>query len=68
MSFNNLQGLPTAINQQHQLTPEFLEDLKEKILALIQNPDECILGENAYNQLTLVACIFVKQDFPSNWP
>lgn len=42
--------------------------MKAKILALIQNPDDCILGENAYNQLTLVACIFVKQDFPSSWP
>ena len=67
-TLNNLQGMPQAINQQHQLTSEFLEDLKAKILALIQNPDDCILGENAYNQLTLVACIFVKQDFPSNWP
>ena len=56
------------MNQQHQLTPEFLEDLKAKVLALVQNPDDCILGENAYSQLTLVACIFVKQDFPSNWP
>jgi hypothetical protein len=37
-----------------------LEDLKAKILVLIQNPDDCIMGENAYNQLTLVACIFVK--------
>ena len=35
---------------------------------MIQNPDDCILCENAYNQLTLVACIFVKQDFPSSWP
>jgi len=41
--------MPKAINQQHQLSNEFLEDLKAKILELIQNPDECILGENAYN-------------------
>lgn len=67
-ALQNLSGFPPAINQQQELTPEFLEDLKAKILALIQNPDDCILGENAYNQLTLVACIFVKQDFPSSWP
>jgi len=34
-TLNNLDGLPDAINQNHQLTGEFLEDLKAKILALI---------------------------------
>jgi len=48
-TLSSLEGLPPAVNQQSQLTPEFKEDLKGKILALIQNPDECILGENAYN-------------------
>lgn len=67
-TLHNLQGLPQAMNQQQQLSSEFLEDIKAKVLALIQNPDECILCENSYTQLTLVACIFVKQDFPSNWP
>ena len=47
-TLTNLSGLPKAINQQHQLSAEFLEDLKYKILELIQNPDECILGDNAY--------------------
>ena len=67
-TLNNIKGIPQAMNKQHQLSQEFLEDIKAKILTLVQNPSECILGEQAYNQLILVTCIFVKQDFPSNWP
>jgi hypothetical protein len=26
-----------------------------------------ILGQNSYEQLTLVVCIIVKYDFPANW-
>ena len=63
-----LPGLPSPWNDRHQLTPAFQEELKAKLLALIQSPDDCILSDNAYSQLTLVACIFVKQDFPAQWP
>ena len=48
-TLHNLPGVPTAMNQQNQLTPEFLEDIKAKVLALVQNPDDCILGANGYS-------------------
>ena len=60
-----LPGLPSPWNDKNQLTPAFQEELKAKLLALIQSPDDCILSDNAFSQLTLVACIFVKQDFPA---
>ena len=44
------------------------EEIKSKLLELIQKPDNIILGQNAYEQLTLATCVFVKYDFPSNWP
>jgi len=54
-------------NQGPALTEELREQIKAKILELLQNPDNVILGKNSYEQLTLVACIFVKYDFPAKW-
>lgn len=36
-------------------------------MQLIQSPDDVILSKNSYDQLTLVANIFIKYDFPANW-
>lgn len=36
-------------------------------MQLIQAPDSVILAKNSYDQLTLVANIFIKYDFPANW-
>lgn len=41
--------------------------LKKELLALIQNPDEIILSKNSYDQLSLLATLFVKYDFPAQW-
>lgn len=36
-------------------------------MQLIQAPDGVILAKNSYDQLTLVANIFIKYDFPASW-
>ena len=50
-----------------QLTDQLKEEIKAQLLHLIQNPDGIILMEKSYEQLTLVAAIFVNYDFPGNW-
>ena len=43
------------------------EKIKARLIELIQSPDDIILGQNSFEQLTLVACLFVKYDFPAKW-
>jgi hypothetical protein len=47
------------------LSDELRAMLKKELLALIQNPDEIILSKNSYDQLSLLATLFVKYDFPA---
>jgi hypothetical protein len=42
--------------------------IKEQILVLIQDNNSTILTDKSYEQLTLVAAIFIKFDFPAQWP
>lgn len=35
---------------------------------MIDSPDNVILSKSSYDQLTLVVTIFVKYDFPAQWP
>ena len=51
-----------------QMTDQIKDSIKTQLLAMIQNPDGTILMEKSYEQLTLVAGIFVHYDFPANWP
>ncbi len=38
------------------------------MLQLIQQPDLLIHGQNCFDQLTLIVCLFAKYDFPAKWP
>ena len=53
--------------RQPSLTEEMRQNIKSQLMQLIQNPDDVILSKNSYDQLTLVANIFIKYDFPANW-
>ena len=35
---------------------------------MIDNPENVILSQACYDQLTLIVTIFVKYDFPVAWP
>ena len=35
---------------------------------LVQDNSQIILTDASYEQLTLIAAIFIKYDFPSQWP
>jgi hypothetical protein len=49
------------------LSEEQKEKIKSRLIELIQSPEDIILATNSYEQLTLVACLFVKYDFPAKW-
>jgi hypothetical protein len=51
-----------------QFSDELKDEIKARLLSIIQTPDGVIYNEKAYEQLTLVAAILVRYDFPANWP
>jgi len=44
------------------------EQIKAQLLQMIDHPENIILSQSCYEQLTLVVTIFVKYDFPVAWP
>lgn len=55
-------------NQQTSLNDEMRASIKEHLLALVEDSNHVILTESSYEQLTLVVAIFIKYDFPAQWP
>lgn len=57
-----------SASSQQKITDEMRAQWKESLLVLIQEPDAVILTKNSYDQLALVVAIFIKYDFPAQWP
>jgi hypothetical protein len=50
------------------MSEELRETIKAELLKLLQFPENIIHGQNSYEQLILIACLFVRFDFPAKWP
>lgn len=59
-------------NQQAQrrqvISDELRLQIKSELLQIVANPENIILSPKHYEELTLVVTLFIKYDFPANWP